>query len=112
MTRVRISELLRKTWPWGVTVSSGKGTCVTVVFWPLTQPKIPFHGDAPEGSDNILMAVMRGNRVSENWLTKWVEVKKFPWYTHRLTHRKGVTCKLHDSYFRLITIKHAISKIE
>ena len=38
--------------------------------------------------------------------------KKFPWYTHRLTHRKRVTCELHDSYFRLMTIKHAISKIE
>ena len=29
--------------------------------------------------------------------------KKIPWY---------VTCELHDSYFRLMTIKHAISKIE
>ena len=38
--------------------------------------------------------------------------KKFPWYTHRLTHRKRVACELHDSYFRLMTIKHAISKIE
>ena len=38
--------------------------------------------------------------------------KKFPWYTHRLTHRKRVTCELHGSYFRLMTIKHAISKIE
>ena len=38
--------------------------------------------------------------------------KKFPWYTHRLTHRKRVTCELHDSYFLLMTIKHAISKIE
>ena len=27
-------------------------------------------------------------------------------------HRKRVTCELHDSYFRLMTIKHAISKIE
>ena len=26
-------------------------------------------------------------------------------------HRKRVTCELHDSYFRLMTIKHAISKI-
>ena len=43
---------------------------------------------------------------------KWDEVKKFPWYTHRLTHRKRVTSELHDSYFRLMTIKHAISKIE
>ena len=27
-------------------------------------------------------------------------------------HRKRVTCELHDSYFRLMAIKHAISKIE
>ena len=38
--------------------------------------------------------------------------KKFPWYTHRLMHRKRMTCELHDSYFRLMTIKHSISKIE
>ena len=47
-----------------------------------------------------------------NWLMKWDELKKFPWYTHRLMHRKRVTCELHDSYFHLMTIKHAISKIE
>ena len=52
------------------------------------------------------------NRVGGNWLTKWDEVKKFPLYTHRLVHRKRVTCELHDSYFRLMTIKHAISKFE
>ena len=61
---------------------------------------------------HILMAIMRGNRVGENWLTKWDEEKKFPWCTHRLMHRKRVTCELHDNYFRLMTIKHAISKIE
>ena len=38
--------------------------------------------------------------------------KRFPWYPHRLMHRKRVTCELHDSYFRLMTIKHAIPKIE
>ena len=38
--------------------------------------------------------------------------KKFPWYTHRLMHWKRVICELHDSYFRLMTIKRAISKIE
>ena len=37
--------------------------------------------------------------------------KKIPWYSHRLTHRKRVTSDLHDSYFRLMTIKHSISKI-
>ena len=38
--------------------------------------------------------------------------KKIPWYTHRLMHRKRLTCELHDSYFHLMTIKHSISKIE
>ena len=45
------------------------------------------------------------------WLKKWDKVK-IPWYTHRLMYRKRVTCELHDSYFRLMTIKHAIPKIE
>ena len=59
---------------------------------------------------HILMEVMRGNRMGGNWLMKWDEVKKFPWYTHRLTHRKRVTCELHDSYFRSM-ITQAIPKI-
>ena len=33
-------------------------------------------------------------------------------YSHRLMHRKRVTCELYDSYFRLITVKHAIPKTE
>ena len=33
---------------------------------------------------------------------------KVPCYSHRLMHRKRVACELHDSYFRLMTIKHAI----
>ena len=37
--------------------------------------------------------------------------KKFSWYTHRLVHRKRVTCELHDSYFRWMTINHAIPNI-
>ena len=44
------------------------------------------------------------------WLTVWDRVK-IPRYTHRLMHRKRVTCELHDSYFRLMTNKHAIPKI-
>ena len=60
---------------------------------------------------HILMAVMRGNRVSGNWLMKWDELK-IPWYSHRLTHRKRVISELHDGYFRLMTIKHPISMIE
>ena len=45
------------------------------------------------------------------WLTKRDKVK-FPWYTHRLMHRKRVTCELHDSYFRFMTIKQGIPNIE
>ena len=33
-------------------------------------------------------------------------------YHGTLMHHKRVTCELHDSYFRLMTIKHSISKIE
>ena len=36
---------------------------------------------------------------------------KIPRYTHRLMHRKRVTCELHGNYFCLKTIKHAIPKI-
>ena len=31
---------------------------------------------------------------------------------YRLMHRKRVTSELHDSFFRLMTIKHSISKIQ
>ena len=43
------------------------------------------------------------------WLTIWDRVK-IPRYSHRLMHRKRVTCELHDSYFRVMTIKYAIPK--
>ena len=58
------------------------------------------------------MAVMRGNRVGGNWLMKWDELKKIPMVHYRVMHRKRVTSELHDSYFRLMTIKHSISKIQ
>ena len=35
---------------------------------------------------------------------------KIPRYSHRLMHRKRVTCELHDSYFRSMTIKLAIPR--
>ena len=35
----------------------GKKICIvflpSVVFWPLTRPKMPFQGDEPEGSDTF-----------------------------------------------------------
>ena len=58
----------------------------------------------------ILMAVMRGNRVGGNWLMKWDELKIFPWYTTEWC--TGREWPLNCSYFRLMTIKHSISKIE
>ena len=84
-------------------------SCYILTFWP--GPKC--HSRWCTGRKwYIPMAVMWGNRVGGNWLMKWDELKKFPWYTHRLMHRKRVTSELHDSYFHLMTIKHSISKIE
>ena len=41
----------------------------------------------------------------------WDKVK-VPLCHYRVMHRKRVISELHDSYFRLMTIKHSISKIE
>ena len=43
------------------------------------------------------------------WLTIWDRVK-IPRYSHKLMHRKRVTCELHDSYFRSMMIKTCHSK--
>ena len=83
-----------------------------VIFWPFDPAKNAIPRWCTGRKWHILMEVMRGNRVGGNWLMKWDELKKFPWYTHRLMYRKRVTCELHDCYFRLMTIKHSISKIE
>ena len=40
------------------------------------------------------------------------QAKKIPMVLYRVMHRKRVTSELHDIYFRLMTIKHSISKIE
>ena len=45
------------------------------------------------------------------WLTIWDKLI-IPMYSHRLMHRKRVTCELHNSYFRSMTIKHAIPRTE
>ena len=93
-------------------IANCHGKDILLYFDLLTRPKNAIPRWCTGRMWHILMAVMRGNCVGGNWLMKWDEVKKFPWYTHRLMHRKRVTCELHDSYFRLMTIKHAISKIE
>ena len=57
---------------------------------------------------------MASNRKkSRRWtrLIIWDKVEVPP-CRYRVMHRKRVTSELHDSYFRLMTIKHAIPKIE
>ena len=58
---------------------------------------------------HILMASYRKRSRWRAWLTIWDKVK-IPPCRHKEMHRKRVTCELHDSYFRLMTITHAISK--
>ena len=72
---------------------------ITVVYWPSTPPNMPFQ------RRRKCIFHLHG-RV---WLTMWDRVK-IPRYSHRLMHRKRVTCELHNSYFRSMTIKHAIPK--
>ena len=43
------------------------------------------------------------------WLTIWDRVK-IPRYSHKLMHRKKITCELHDSYIRSMIIKTCHSK--
>ena len=69
-----------------------------VVYWPSTQPNMPFQR---RGS-----CIFHWRRRA--WLTIWDKVKSHG--TVRLMHRKGVTCELHDSYFRSMTIKHVIPR--
>ena len=67
-------------------------------------PKMLFQGDTPEGSNTFQWPVIERDRMGG-----------LRWRSHCATtvmHRKRVTSELHDSYFRLITIKHSISKIQ
>ena len=82
------------------------------MFWPSTRPpKMLFQGDAPEGSDAVQWPVIERDRVGGLRLIIW-EKGKVPLCQYRLMHRKGVTSELPDSYSRLMTIKHSISKIQ
>ena len=74
-------------------------------------PKILFQGDAPEGSDTFHMA---SNRKRSRGRIKVYDMGQGegPIVPLTVIHRKRVTSELHDSYFRLMTIKHPISKIQ
>ena len=77
----------------------------------LNRPKMPFkvmHRKEVIHSNDSYERKSRGRKLAD----EMERGKNIPWYSHRLTHRKRVTSELHDSYFRLMTIKHSISKIE
>ena len=68
-----------------------------VVYWPPTRPNMSFQRRWK----------WKFHWRGGPWLTIWDRVK-IPGYSHKLMHRKRVTCELHDSYFRSMTIKHVI----
>ena len=91
---------------------SRKAGSLCIMFWPSTRPqKMLFQGDAPERNDTFQWPVIERDRVGGLRLIIWDKVK-IPLCQYRLMHRKRVTSELHDSYFRLMTIKHSISKIQ
>ena len=77
----------------------------------LTRPKMPFkvmHRKEVTHSDGSYERKSRGRKLADDM----ERAKKIPMVHYRVMHRKRVTSELHDSYFRLMTIKHSISKIE
>ena len=59
---------------------------------------------------HIPMASNRKKSCRWAWLTIWDKVKVPP-CRYKVMHQKRVTCELHDSYFRSMTITHAIPKM-
>ena len=83
--------------------------CYILTFWPgqKCHSKV-MHRKEVTHSNGSYERKSCGRKLAD----EMGRAKKFPWYTHRLMHRKRVTCELHDSYFRWMTIKQSISKIE
>ena len=80
-------------------------------FDRLTRPKMPFkvmHRKEVTHSNGRYERKSRGRKLADKMGRG---KKKIPLSSHRLTHRKRVTSKLHDSYICLITITQAIPKI-
>ena len=77
----------------------------------LTQPKMPFkvmHRKEVTHSNGSYERKSRGLKLAD----KMGRAKKIPMVHYRVMHRKRVTSELHDNYFRVMMIKHSISKIE
>ena len=79
-----------------------------VMFWPFDPAKNAIHQKEVIHSNGGYERKSHGRKLAD----ELGRGKNIPWYSHRLTHRKRVTSELHDSYFRLMTIKHSISKIQ
>ena len=92
----------------GTCVLMLKWICYILTFGPSKMPFKVMHRKEVTRSNGSYVRKSRGRKLADDM----GQAKKFPWYTHRLMHRKKVTSELHDSYFRLMTIKHSISKIE
>ena len=76
----------------------------------LNRPKMPFKGMHRKEvihSSGSYERKSRGRKLAD----EMGRVRKIPMVQYRVM-RKRVTSELHDSYFRLMTIKHSISKIE
>ena len=77
----------------------------------LTRPKMPFkvmHRKEVTHSNGSYERKSRGRKLTD----EMGRARKIPMVHYRVMHWKRVTSELHDSYFRLMTIKHSISKIE
>ena len=77
----------------------------------LTRPKMSFkvtHRKQVTHSNGSYERESRGRKLADEMGRG---KKKFPLYSHRLTHRKRVTSELHDSYFHSMTITQAFPKI-
>ena len=84
---------------------------VLLCFDLLTRPKMPFkvmHRKEVTHSKGSYERKTRGRKLAD----EMGRARKIPMVHYRVMHRKRVTSELHDSYFRLMTIKHSISKIE
>ena len=84
---------------------------IVLCFDLLTRPKMPF-----KVMHRKEVIHSNGSYVRKSCWRKLADemgrAKKIPMVHYRVMHRKRVTYELHDSYFRLMTIKHSISKIE
>ena len=83
--------------------------CYILTFWPgqKCHSEVMHRKEVTHSNDSYERKLC-GRKLAD----EMGRAKKFPWYTHRLMHRKRVTYELHDSYFCLMTIKHSISKIK